>query len=137
LEVTHLIIPKQEATPNSCGMTHEDELFHYCFEHNLLTLGWIHTHPTQTCFMSSVDLHTHAPYQALLPEAVAVVVAPTDNAKRVGVFRLTEPAGLQTVMACTLTGFHQHPADVEIYQDVNIDWKNRPFETVDMRRRSR
>ncbi|CAM9727475.1 unnamed protein product [Heterosigma akashiwo] len=40
-------------------------------------------------------------------------------------------------MACTLTGFHQHPADVEIYQDVNIDWKNRPFETVDMRRRSR
>jgi len=35
------------------------------------------THPTQTAFMSSVDLHTHFPYQAMLPEAIAIVVAPS------------------------------------------------------------
>ncbi|CAN0515532.1 unnamed protein product, partial [Ectocarpus sp. 8 AP-2014] len=48
----------------------------------LITLGWIHTHPKQDCFMSSVDLHTHCGYQLMLPEAVAVVYAPSDNKKR-------------------------------------------------------
>ena len=37
------------------------------------------THPTQTAFLSSVDLHTHYPYQQLMPEAVAVVVSPKFN----------------------------------------------------------
>lgn len=32
--------------------------------------------------MSSVDVHTHCGYQLMLPEAVAVVYAPTDNKKR-------------------------------------------------------
>jgi hypothetical protein len=31
--------------------------------------------------MSAVDLHTHFPYQSLLKEAIAVVMAPTDNPK--------------------------------------------------------
>ncbi len=31
------------------------------------------THPSQTAFLSSVDLHVHFPYQQLLPEAVAIV----------------------------------------------------------------
>ncbi len=30
----------------------------------LYPLGWIHTHPTQTCFLSSVDVHTQCGYQA-------------------------------------------------------------------------
>ena len=43
----------------------------YCTEDpSLLTLGWIHTHPTQTCFLSSVDLHTHCGYQSLLDEVL-------------------------------------------------------------------
>ena len=29
----------------------------------LYPLGWIHTHPTQTCFLSSIDIHTHCGYQ--------------------------------------------------------------------------
>ncbi|WAQ96090.1 STBPA-like protein [Mya arenaria] len=37
------------------------------------------THPTQTAFLSSVDLHTHYPYQQLMPEAVAIVVSPKFN----------------------------------------------------------
>ena len=30
---------------------------------SLYPLGWIHTHPTQTCFLSSVDVHTQCGYQ--------------------------------------------------------------------------
>jgi len=37
------------------------------------------THPTQTAFLSSVDQHTHWPYQKLLPEAVAIVCSPKFN----------------------------------------------------------
>ena len=61
--ITTLIIPKQTATPNSCSTTDEVELFKYMDSNNLMTIGWIHTHPTQTCFMSSVDLQTHCSYQ--------------------------------------------------------------------------
>ena len=35
------------------------------------------THPSQTAFMSSVDLHTHYSYQVMLDEAIAIVVAPS------------------------------------------------------------
>jgi len=31
---------------------------------SLYPLGWIHTHPSQSCFLSSVDVHTHCGYQA-------------------------------------------------------------------------
>ena len=34
------------------------------------------THPSQTSFMSSVDLHTHCSYQLILPEAIAIVCSP-------------------------------------------------------------
>ena len=34
------------------------------------------THPSQTAFMSSVDLHTHCSYQIMLDEAIAIVCAP-------------------------------------------------------------
>lgn len=44
--------------------------------YDLLTLGWIHTHPSQSCFLSSVDLHTQYSYQLMCGESVAVVLAP-------------------------------------------------------------
>lgn len=34
------------------------------------------THPTQTAFLSSVDLHTHCSYQMMLPESIAIVCSP-------------------------------------------------------------
>ena len=68
--VTHLIIPKQSGTADSCTTLNEEELFVYQDSNSLLTLGWIHTHPTQTVFMSSVDLHTHCSYQV----TVAIVM---------------------------------------------------------------
>ena len=40
-----------------------------------------------------------------------------------GVFRLTQPDGLELIQNCTLTGFHEHPQDVMIYSDaMDCQW---------------
>ncbi|KAJ6819853.1 AMSH-like ubiquitin thioesterase 1 isoform X1 [Iris pallida] len=80
--VTTLIIPKQEGTSDSCQTTNEEEIFEYQDKHSLFPLGWIHTHPTQSCFMSSIDVHTHYSYQIMLPEAIAIVMAPRDSSRQ-------------------------------------------------------
>lgn len=118
LWVSCLVIPKQSGTSDTCSTTNEDELFEYLDQEDLLTLGWIHTHPTQTCFMSSVDLHTHCSYQLLLPESIAIVCAPKFNPS-VGVFRLTNPPGVQIISKCRNPNlFHPHGADDSIYVNV-------------------
>ncbi|XP_016921698.1 STAM-binding protein isoform X2 [Apis cerana] len=76
LLVTHLLIPEQTGSPDSCVTHNEEDIFDYQDQHNLITLGWIHTHPTQTAFLSSVDLHTHCAYQLMMAEAIAIVCAP-------------------------------------------------------------
>jgi STAM-binding protein len=69
--------------------------------------------------MSSVDLHTHAAYQVMLPEAIAIVCAVKQN--KTGVFRLTDPPGLGIIAQCRQPGlFHPHP-DVPIYRDADLD----------------
>ncbi|XP_076616851.1 AMSH-like protease isoform X2 [Chaetodon auriga] len=70
------------------------------------------THPTQTAFLSSVDLHTHCSYQLMLPEAVAIVCAPKHN--DTGVFRLTAP-GMSEVSGCRLKGFHPHSKEPPLF----------------------
>ncbi|KAK1333645.1 hypothetical protein QTO34_006030 [Cnephaeus nilssonii] len=77
--ITHIIVPKQSAGPDYCDVENVEELFSVQDQHDLLTLGWIHTHPTQTAFLSSVDLHTHCSYQLMLPEAIAIVCSPKHN----------------------------------------------------------
>ena len=42
LRLTHLIIPKQSATPDSCTTECEEELFDVQDKHDVITLGWIH-----------------------------------------------------------------------------------------------
>ncbi|ETI49523.1 hypothetical protein, variant 7 [Phytophthora nicotianae CJ01A1] len=71
LIITTLIIPKQEGSSDMCTMTNEEELYDFCFSNELLTLGWIHTHPKQDCFLSSVDVHTQCGFQSILPEVHA------------------------------------------------------------------
>ncbi|KAG9324199.1 hypothetical protein KVV02_002000 [Mortierella alpina] len=139
LTVTTLIIPKQTATSDTCSTTNEDELFEFQSERDLMTLGWIHTHPTQTCFMSSVDLHTHCSYQLMLPEAIAIVCAPSHD-KDYGVFRLTDPPGLQVITNCRQKPlFHQHPGEDDIYTDAcdqgHVELKDLELEIVDLRRK--
>ncbi|THU77031.1 hypothetical protein K435DRAFT_574343, partial [Dendrothele bispora CBS 962.96] len=79
-------------------------------ERGLITLGWIHTHPTQPCFMSFVDLHTHSGFQCMLPESFAVVQCAPQCNPNFGIFRLTDPPGLQTILECRAKeAFHPHP----------------------------
>ncbi|XP_074153200.1 AMSH-like protease isoform X1 [Sminthopsis crassicaudata] len=123
--ITHVIVPKQSAGPDYCDVANVEELFSVQDQHNLLTLGWIHTHPTQTAFLSSVDLHTHCSYQLMLPEAIAIVCSPRHN--DMGIFRLTN-AGMLEVSACKKKGFHPHTKDPRLFstckhvvgQDISI-----------------
>ncbi|KAI9891626.1 MAG: hypothetical protein M1814_002560 [Vezdaea aestivalis] len=79
LYISKLVIPEQTATSDTCETTNEGALFDYCDADDLLVLGWIHTHPTQDCFMSSRDQHTHCGYQVMMPESIAIVCAPRRN----------------------------------------------------------
>ncbi|XP_005520656.1 PREDICTED: AMSH-like protease isoform X1 [Pseudopodoces humilis] len=110
--ITHVIVPKQTAGPDYCDMENVEELFGIQDQYDLLTLGWIHTHPTQTAFLSSVDLHTHCSYQLMLPEAIAIVCSPKHN--DTGIFRLTN-AGMLEVSACRKKGFHPHTKDPRLF----------------------
>ncbi|MCJ1391680.1 hypothetical protein MMC18_004545 [Xylographa bjoerkii] len=115
LFISKLVIPDQESTSDTCETVNESDLFDYVDGEDLMVLGWIHTHPTQTCFMSSRDLHTHCGYQVMMPESIAIVCAPSKGDW--GVFRLTDPPGMQSVLNCTQTGlFHPH-AENDIYTD--------------------
>ncbi|XP_019176959.1 PREDICTED: AMSH-like ubiquitin thioesterase 1 [Ipomoea nil] len=111
--ITALIIPKQESTSDSCQTTNEEEIFEVQDKRSLFPLGWIHTHPTQSCFMSSIDVHTQYSYQVMLPEAIAIVMAPKDCSRNHGIFRLTNPGGMTVIRQCPRRGFHAHdpPAD--------------------------
>ncbi|KAF7819889.1 AMSH-like ubiquitin thioesterase 1 [Senna tora] len=131
--ITTLIIPKQESTSDTCQTTNEEEIFEVQDKLSLFPLGWIHTHPTQSCFMSSVDLHTHYSYQIMLPESVAIVMAPRDSSRKHGIFRLTAPGGMSVIRQCQQRGFHHHSqppdggplyntcTDVYINPDLNFD----------------
>ncbi|CAH1176450.1 unnamed protein product [Phaedon cochleariae] len=134
LKITHMILPKQNGTSDSCTTIHEEEIFDYQDQHNLITIGWIHTHPTQTAFLSSVDLHTHCPYQLLMPEAIAIVCSPKYN--ETGYFNLTPEYGLHFVANCRKTGFHPHPTEPPLFQvadHVRIE-NNAGLEVLDLRK---
>lgn len=111
---------------------------------DMMVLGWIHTHPTQTCFLSSRDLHTHVWYQSSLPESIAIVCAPSKSAglgSEWNAFRLTDPPGMNVVRNCRRDGvFHPHEeVDGGIYTDAVgrpghvIEVGSLDFEVSDMR----
>ncbi|GAB1733117.1 hypothetical protein NU195Hw_g2093t1 [Hortaea werneckii] len=141
LLISHLILPDQTSTPETCDTTAAGDaaLFDYCSASSLLVLGWIHTHPSQTCFLSSRDCHTTAGYQVMMPEAIAIVCAPRHEPAW-GVFRLTDPPGLPHVLGCTQTGtFHPH-GEMELYTDALggsghvVEGPGLGFEVVDLRK---
>jgi len=144
LVVTELLVPNQEGAADWCTTTNEDEIWEYCDAHERMTLGWVHTHPTQTCFLSSVDLHTHCGYQSMLDEAVALVLSPSSSPS-VGVFRLCHPnpPGLREVQRCRKTGFHPdhqrngQEAGNGVYEHVShVEWHTgSSARVVDLRRR--
>ncbi|KAK4328152.1 hypothetical protein Pmani_001427 [Petrolisthes manimaculis] len=115
LVLTHLLVPKQCGTSDSCTTQQEEELFDYQDKLDLITIGWIHTHPTQTAFLSSVDLHTHCSYQLMMPEALAIVCAPKYD--ETGFFTLSPNHGLSFIANCHQTGFHPHPKEPPLFQN--------------------
>ncbi|GHJ85342.1 hypothetical protein NliqN6_1744 [Naganishia liquefaciens] len=136
LVVEVLLIPRQTGTADTCSMVGEEQVLEVCLERGLDCLGWIHTHPTQSCFMSSMDLHTHASYQQMLPEAIAIVCAPSQN-NGYGIFRLIEPRGLKEVLICKKGGFH--PDHDRVYTDTKGSDRGRvvigsgELEVIDLR----
>lgn len=104
--ITHVLVPKQSGTTDTCVAEDEEDLFMYQDPRDLITLGWIHTHPSQTAFLSSVDMHNQYGYQAMLPEAIAIVCAP--KYQETGIFTLTSERGLPEIGQCRERGFHQH-----------------------------
>lgn len=139
-QITTLIIPKQESTSDSCQTLNEEEIFEVQDSLSLFSLGWIHTHPSQTCFMSSVDLHTHYSYQIMLPEAIAIVMAPTDTESPHGIFHLSDPGGVSVIRNCQERGFHPHeePSDGSpIYEHCSHVYMNAnmKFDVLDLRER--
>ncbi|XP_052185023.1 AMSH-like ubiquitin thioesterase 2 isoform X2 [Diospyros lotus] len=85
--VTTLIIPKQESTSSSCQALNEEDIFAILSEQSLFPLGWIHI---------------------MVPEAVAIVMAPTDKSRGYGIFRLTDPGGMDILKECQEKEFHSH-----------------------------
>jgi STAM-binding protein len=135
--ISKLLIPEQESTSDTCDTINESALFDYVDSHNLMTLGWIHTHPSQTCFMSSRDLHTHSGYQVQMAESIAIVCAPSHEPSY-GVFRLTDPPGLKAILNCNQSGlFHPHNEGL-VYTDAMRpghvqELAGLGFEVVDLR----
>ncbi|KAM9311282.1 STAM-binding protein [Gastrophryne carolinensis] len=110
--ITHVIVPKQCGGPDYCNTENEEDLFVIQDQYGLITLGWIHTHPTQTAFLSSVDLHTHCSYQMMLPESIAIVCSP--KFQETGIFKLTD-YGMKEIGDCRQKGFHPHCKDPPLF----------------------
>ncbi|XP_039434123.1 STAM-binding protein-like [Culex pipiens pallens] len=133
LVITHVIVPKQKGTADSCTTMCEEDIFNYQDQQNLITLGWIHTHPSQTAFLSSVDLHTHCSYQMMLEEAIAIVCSP--KYQETGFFCLTPSYGLDYISQCRQSGFHPHPKDPPLFMEaLHITLEDKvSIEVVDLR----
>ncbi|SPP80096.1 STAM-binding protein-like A [Drosophila guanche] len=134
LYITHIITPQQQGTPDSCNTMHEEQIFDVQDQMQLITLGWIHTHPSQTAFLSSVDLHTHCSYQMMMPEALAIVCAPKYNTT--GFFILTPHYGLDYIAQCRQSGFHPHPNDPPLFMEAQHIQKDvhTKIKVIDLRR---
>ncbi|TKR80072.1 hypothetical protein L596_014203 [Steinernema carpocapsae] len=132
--VSHLLIPKQMGTSESCETTNEEDMYEYQEKHGLISLGWIHTHPSQSAFLSSIDLHMQNTFQGLLDEFIAIVYSPSEQ--KSGVYTLT-PHGRQVLSACreSHTKHHVHENAERLYEEAShhIYISDRNYEIVDFR----
>ncbi|XP_076399135.1 STAM-binding protein-like [Peromyscus maniculatus bairdii] len=140
--VTHIIIPVQNGGPDYCYAENKEELFFIQEELGLLTLGFFHTHPTQTGFLSSVDLYTVFAVKRCCQNQLQWCVHPNINSHptrkgsrenelktegsthamtrrrrrrmRVAIFTLT-PFGLKEISFCPQRRFHSHKQDSALF----------------------
>ncbi|XP_078485939.1 STAM-binding protein-like A [Ciona intestinalis] len=135
--ITHVLIPHQKGAPDSCDTTREEDMWDFQDQYDGICLGWIHTHPSQTAFLSSVDMHTHYPYQCLMPESVAIVCSGKFN--EVGYFMLDPGRGMNEIGKCRKPGFHPHPTTPPLFESCDhvkpsptdavhiVDWRLKPM----------
>ena len=143
ITVTHLLLPKQSGTSDSCQADNEVELFDYQMNNGIITVGWIHTHPTQSAFLSAVDLRTQMSYQSMFPHAIAIVCAPRFAPKNLGIFRIDQMDYLRSFMS-KYPDFgkdHRIPIDRTVYREcshVNLSYHvDAPFAVIDFRANTR
>ncbi|KAJ3439160.1 hypothetical protein M0812_15182 [Anaeramoeba flamelloides] len=110
--LTAVIIPEQKGTHDSVIALNEEDIFEIQTSNELLTLGWIHTHPQYESFLSSVDCKTHYPYQLMLDEAIAIVLSP-NRTQQFGIFRLTDSHGMPYMRTCKKNGFFKFPREIQ------------------------
>ncbi|BBG94074.1 associated molecule with the SH3 domain of STAM 2 [Prunus dulcis] len=84
--------------------------------------------PKQECTSNSV----------MIPEAFAVVMAPTDTSRSYGIFRLSDPGGMSVLKECQEQGFHPHKETTDgspIYEHCSNVYTNSNlrFEIFDLR----
>ena len=132
--ISHLLLPKQSGTQNTCHSTNDEETGNYQIENGLQPLGWIHTHPVQDCFLSSVDLHMQYAHQMILPEAISIVCAPRKE-PNLGIFNLSQE-GYQIIKECRQgISFHPH-LESNIYQvarHVTVNIGTPKYKVIDFR----
>jgi hypothetical protein len=97
-------------------MTDELSLFETQINQKVMTIGWIHSHPTyvriilnefKDLFLSSVDLHNQLGYQLQLPEALAIVYSPISKVSQTKAYRLRDDS-VAEIRTCNKRGFHEH-----------------------------
>ena len=115
--VTHLIVPRQKGDSVTCECIDEELLVATLQRNGLVQVGWIHTHPNHSTFLSSIDVHTQLRLQCDIPGAVAIVHSHRDG--QTGHFRLTEK-GMRDIASCQEDGFHEGCARSENWGTVQI-----------------
>jgi len=114
--ISHLLIPRQVGKSDSCTMDGLEDVWDIHDKENIIFLGWIHTHPAYSVFLSSVDMHNQYEWQHMLPEAIATVCSIKDN--EVGHLRLTD-SGMSEIGDCTLTNFHPHSKQPPLFEEAS------------------
>jgi len=115
-----LHLPLRDGTPDSCWQTSPMlEYFDFLCTNKLVQVGWIHTHPTQTNFLSSVDLHTQHKHVTLQgdPRGLAFVVSYKDKKPTWAAFRESE-IGSYMLGKCRAEGHHESCAKPFFYERV-------------------
>eukprot|EP00090_Calanus_glacialis_P046494 TRINITY_DN9162_c0_g1_i1.p1 TRINITY_DN9162_c0_g1~~TRINITY_DN9162_c0_g1_i1.p1 ORF type:complete len:449 (+),score=183.73 TRINITY_DN9162_c0_g1_i1:173-1519(+) len=112
--ISHLLIPRQEGKSDSCTMEGLEDVWDVHDKENIIFLGWVHTHPAYSVFLSSVDMHNQYEWQHMLPEALAIVCSIKDNV--VGNLRLSQ-AGMAEIGGCSLTNFHPHSKEPPLWEE--------------------
>lgn len=135
-QISHLFIPKQTGTSDTCTPIDEMSTMLFACQNDLIQLGWIHTHPSQTAFLSSVDMHTQFSFQVLLDSAVAIVCS--DKYSQDKYLKLTN-YGMDTVKqhlnsknSSTFFAYDK-PGDMQVDMVENIDFVGNEVIVVDQR----